>query len=160
MRKTNPYLKQSRLAEVIAAITALANYRYYKLTFKAAAEKIANRPEHAEKWKAIFHEHPEFFRISQDKVSLVWRRQHPKRYNTKTSKEIPRDEFDLLVEHGSDTSRISRRPLRPEETTALIDIAVRLHERAIEDKRISYWWIPVLSAGLAFGGAVLGGLMT
>jgi hypothetical protein len=77
----NPYLKPGRLSEVIAAITALGAYRYYKLTFAGSAERITDRPDEAERWGKIFREHPEFFRVSQEGslVSLVWRRQHPKR---------------------------------------------------------------------------------
>ena len=159
MTESNPYLEKGRLADVIAAITAMANYRFYKLTFEKAAERITNRPEHAEKWKTIFYEHPEFFRVSHDKVSLVWRRQNPKSYNTKTSKDISRDTFDQLVRIGT-TDHISRRPLKPEETTALIDVAVKLHERAIEDKKMKHWWIPILAAVLSFIGAILGVILT
>lgn len=73
-----PYLKPNRLVNVIAAITTLANYRFYKLSFEKVAERISNQPGDADRWQKILSEHPEFFRISGDgnnrKVSLVWRR--------------------------------------------------------------------------------------
>jgi hypothetical protein len=156
-KEQNPYLKDGRLAEVIAAITALANYRFYKLSFKAAAERISNDPENAKRWANIFKEHPEFFRVSGDKVSLVWRRQNPKTFDTQSHSEITLIEFSAM--EAEKKEKISRRPLNPEETTALIDVAVRLHERAIENKRIGRWWIPVLSAILAFLGAIFGAFL-
>jgi len=151
----NPYLTEGRLADVIAAITALANYRYYKISFEKAAEKIANIPEEANKWEIVLKEHPEFFRISGNTVSLVWRRQYPKLYDTKLDKEITRQQFKELSRKQRDFT-ISRRPLNTAETTALIDVAIRLHERAIEDMRVKFWWIPLLSAVLAFVGALTG----
>ena len=62
----NPYLTPGRLSDVIAAITALGAYRYYKLTFAGCAERITNRPNEAERWAKVFKEHPEFFRVSQE----------------------------------------------------------------------------------------------
>ncbi len=152
----NPYLKDGRLADVIAAITTLGNYRYYKLSFETAAKRIANRPEDASKWAAIFREHPEFFRISEEdqKVSLVWRRQNPKRYHTKSLTEISRAEFDALDKDAKD--RISRKPLEPSEISALINVAINLNERALEKNKAAKWWVPILSAVLGFIGALVG----
>ena len=153
----NPYLKARRLADVIAAITALGNYRYYKLSFEKCAERISNRPEEAGRWGKIFAEHPEFFRINpaDRKASLVWRRQHPKLYDPKRSIELSREEFDALSQKERDG--ITRRPLAPSEITALINVAVDLHERALDQKKASRWWIPILTAVLAFGGGLAGG---
>ena len=91
-------------------------------------------------------------------MSLVWRRQNPKLFDTRTNSEISKDDFRGLNSEIRE-KKISRRPLRPEETTALIDIAVKLHERAIEDQKAKLWWIPVLSAILSFIGAIVGVLL-
>ena len=95
----NPYLMPGRLSDVIAAITALGTYRYYKLSFDACAERIANRPDEAEHWGRIFTEHPEFFRVNEEgkTASLVWRRQHPKRFDAKRFVEISREVFEALL---------------------------------------------------------------
>ena len=152
----NPYLKPGRLSDVIAAITALGTYRYYKLSFDTCAERIANRPDQAERWASILREHPEFFRVSDEgkRASLVWRRQHPKRFDVKRFVEISREEFDALP--PEETKLISRRPLDASEITALITVAVNLHERALEHQKASRWWLPIATSLLAFLGAVLG----
>jgi hypothetical protein len=153
---TNPYLKDGRLTDVIAAITALGNYRYYKLSFERCAEQISNRPDEAERWGSIFAEHPEFFRINpkDKKASLVWRRQHPKRYDPKQAVEITREQYDALT--ADQRNGISRRPLEPSEITALIGVAVNLHERALEQKKAGMWWVPIFIGVLSFLGALLG----
>ncbi|MEO9877513.1 MAG: hypothetical protein ABJM26_11195 [Anderseniella sp.] len=155
----NPYLKEGRLADVIAAITAMGNYRYYKLDFDKWAERINNKPDDGARWGAVFADHPEFFRINPDdkKASLVWRRQLPKRFDPKRSTELQRDEFEALS--PGDRNGITRRPLMASELTALINVAVELHDRALEQKKADRYWIPILSAILAFGGALLGGMI-
>jgi hypothetical protein len=152
----NPYLREGRLAEVIAAITALGNYRYYKLSFEQCAERIADRPQDAERWGQILAEHPEFFRVNQAerKASLVWRRQHPRRYDPRQSRELTREQVDSLA--PGEVDRLSRRPLGDSEVTALIEVAVQLHERALEHKKATRWWVPIATAVLAFGGALAG----
>ena len=152
----NPYLKSGRLPNVIAAITTLGTYRYYKLSFEKCAERICNKPEEAHRWGQIFLEHPEFFRINPNNnmASLVWRRQNPKLYDTRNHKEISRSDFDNLNDH--EKRRISRRPLAPAEITALIDVAINLHERALDQSKARKWWIPIFTAVLSFIGAIAG----
>lgn len=152
--KKNPYLENNRLSEVIAAITALANYRFYKLSYEACAERIQNYPEKADHWKKVLKAHPEFFRVSENRASLVWRRQMLKRYDPKTSKTLSREEYDALTREQKDG--ISRRPLSAAETTALIETAIKLHERAVEDANRSFWRHPLLLASVGFIGAFIG----
>ncbi|WP_108882338.1 N-carbamoyl-L-amino acid amidohydrolase [Anderseniella sp. Alg231-50] len=157
MTLRNPYLKAGRLADVIAAITALGNYPYYKLSFDKWAEKIVNDPGQAGKWQAVFAEHPEFFRISGDKASLVWRRQFRKLFHTKHMGEVTREEFDAMSQEEKE--RISRRPLSSGELGTLIETTVNLHQRALEQKVASRYWIPLATASLAFLGSLVGGLI-
>lgn len=87
-----------------------------------------------------------------DKASLVWRRQFPRNFNVDDIKEtVPDHEID-----GTAEDRISRQPLDAAQISALIDVAVKLHDRALEQKKAGYWWIPMLSASLAFVGALTG----
>ncbi|MBO6579300.1 MAG: hypothetical protein JJ871_16850 [Thalassospira sp.] len=157
--QNEPYLKDGRLADVIAAITALGNFRYYKLPLSSAAERIANSPDQVSKWEKVFREHPEFFRISGDiaKVCLVWRRQYPKLYDTNTANEITRAAYDDLDIEGR--KAISRKPLNASEITALINIATDLHAHSLERAKARKWWIPIATASLGFLGALVGALI-
>lgn len=155
---TNPYLKDGRLSEVIAAITALGNYRYYKLDYEKCAERIANRPQDADHWGSVLSEHPEFFRVDSigKRASLVWRRQNPKSFDPRRFRELTAPEFSKLSTEQKNS--LSRRPLAPAEITALIGVAVNLHDRALEQHKAKNWWLPIVfTAGLAFLGAILGG---
>jgi hypothetical protein len=69
------------------------------------------------------------------------------------AEQFPDHEIDGLTE-----SRISRRPLTPNEVTELIGVAIRLHDRALEQQKARSWWIPLVAAALSFVGAVLGTL--
>lgn len=153
----NPYLKEKRLADVIAAITTLGTYKFYKLDVDHWADRIGGAHMPAAHWQVLFEEHPEFFRLTFDKkrVSLVWRRQFPRNFLVDAEPEVsPDDKID-----GSSEDRVSRRPLSPTELTELIGVAIRLHDRALEQKKASGWWIPLVAAGLSFVGALLGGLV-
>ncbi len=142
------------MGDVIAAITTLGTYKFYKLDVSRWADRICGNPATEAHWRTLFREHPEFFRFASasEKVSLVWRRQFPRNFNVDAEpEEFPDHEVDGLTE-----SRISRRPLSPEEVSGLIDVAIKLHDRAIEQQRASVWWIPLFAAGLSFFGALLG----
>ena len=87
----SPYLREDgRLGDVIAAIQAMATYKFYKLEFKGWADRISADETLAEHWRQVFQEHPEFFRLDGERkrASLVWRRQHPKRYSVDTLSTI------------------------------------------------------------------------
>ena len=151
---SNPYLKPGRLPDVIAAITAMASYKFYKLDFEGWANRISGPGKAAEHWRQVFLEHPEFFRLSSEglKASLVWRRVYPRNFDVD-------DEAEVAPDHqlgGVAYDRISRRPLQPDEITALMGVAIDLHERAIEQQKAGRWWLPLLVGALAFVGSVLG----
>ena len=131
----NPYLTPGRLPAVISAITALGNYRHYKLSFEDCGERISNRPEDAERWGRIFGQHPEFFRVNDHEktASLVWRRENPKRFDPQRSVEITRDEFDALSPDRK--NEMGRRPLDASEITSLISVAINLQSVRWNNKR-------------------------
>ena len=80
----SPYLKDQRLADVIAAIQAMGTYKYYKLPFAGWSKRITGSEGKAEEWKAIFIEHPEFFRLNNDEQKSI------SRMEKKLSEELSR----------------------------------------------------------------------
>lgn len=161
----SPYLKDdARLGDVIAAIQAMSIYKFYKLDFAGWSDRISGDPEKCEHWKQVFVEHPEFFRLdaAREKASLVARRQHPKNYDVDARKQIETDEFRSM--DASKKGRISRSPLSHGEMASLIQTAVELHSRAMDQAKDRRWWLPVLTAfiGAASGiaGTLLGALLT
>jgi len=159
-RPLSPYLKDpNRLGDVIAAIQAMGTYKFYKLTHEGWADRIAADRTQAETWKAIFLEHPEFFRLdsARKKASLVRRRQFPKLYNVDTGQVISKDHYDRLS--GTQKLRLSRVPLSSGDIKALVDTAVNLHSRALEYQKEKRWWA-ALSGGVGgLLGAIIGGLL-
>ena len=156
----SPYLDDSqRLGDVIAAIQAMATYRYYKLSHEDWADRIAADKAQASKWRAIFIAHPEFFRLdsAREKASLVWRRQFPKRYSVDTGQILSHAEFESLNE--SQRLRITRTPLTSLDIKALVDTAVNLHSRALEHQKDKRWWLALAGAAGGLVGSLIGNLL-
>ena len=150
----SPYLSDpNRLADVIAAIQVMATYKFYKLEFKGWADRISGDESQARRWQTVFEDHPEFFRLdsARQRASLVWRRQHQKRYDVDSEQSNSNVTYDGLTD--SQRERVSRNPLGISEISTLIQTAIDLHSRALEYKRELRWWVPALT-GLA--GAVIG----
>ncbi|MGA8807148.1 MAG: N-carbamoyl-L-amino acid amidohydrolase [Thermoanaerobaculia bacterium] len=156
-QKESPYLSDAtRLGDVIAAIQAMATYKFYKLDFNKWADRITGDVTTADHWKRVFEEHPEFFRLDspKDRASLVWRRQHPKRFDVDSEKVISIADYQGLSESARD--RISRVPLGSAEISTLVKAAINLHSRALDQSKEKRWWIPLLAGFIGFVGAVLG----
>lgn len=146
----SPYLKDQRLADVIAAIQVMSTYKFYKLDFAGWSKRITGSESNADYWKTVFIEHPEFFRLNQDqnKVSLVWRRSHQRNFHVDKQEILTRDQINLLPEQERN-ERISRTPLSNSDTATLISTAVDLHSRAIESEKEKRWLLPSLVTILA-----------
>jgi ribosomal protein S15P/S13E len=159
MTSNSPYLSPNRLADVIAAFQAMSTYKFYKLTFTGWADRISADTEQGERWKRIFKEHPEFFRLDSapEKASLVWRRQFPRQFHVDLGRALTDQEYQALP--PADYVRISRNPLQPSDIKTLIDTAVNLHSRALEHKKDQRWWIPLVVAVVSALGALLGSLL-
>lgn len=158
---SSPYLAHNnRLADVIAAIQVMGTYKFYKLSFAGWSDRIYGDESKAEYWKKIFEEHPEFFRLDEKKerASLVWRRQHPKRFNVDTEKIISLDDFIAMP--NDQKLRISRIPLKADTIQSLITTAIDMHSRALQHEQDKRWWIPLLVSGIGgLLGAMIGGVL-
>ena len=154
---TSPYLNDpNRLSDVLAAIQATATYKYYKLDLKGWSDRINGDEKHADHWRRVFEEHPEFFRFDskRERVSLIWRRQHQKRYDIDQQCVISHADYLAL---GTNTDRISRTPLEADEISILIQAATSLYSSALEQKREKRWWVPAM---LGLVGVILGSIVT
>ncbi|MBU3023494.1 N-carbamoyl-L-amino acid amidohydrolase [Aestuariibacter sp. A3R04] len=158
--KTNsPYLKADRLKDVIAAIQVTGKYAFYKLSPSDWSMRISGDNSKSEYWKNVFSEHPEFFRFNGagDKVSLAWRRSYRKRYSVDDERNLSFEEFSNLNEEQK--KRISRTPLTGDELSILINTAINLHTRAIEQNKEHRWLSSPLFSLLGVAlGAFLGWL--
>jgi hypothetical protein len=157
----SPYLSDpNRLADVISAIQVMSTYKFYKLPFAGWADRISADSSRGEYWQRIFEQHPEFFRLDgqRQKASLVWRRQYPKRFQVDDERVLTREEFDALDEKAKE--RVSRVRLTPADIKALVDTAINLHARALEEQKEKRWWIPLASAIGGLIGGVIGSLLS
>ena len=153
----SPYLAESnRLGDVIAAIQAMATYKFYKLDFEGWADRMSADKTQAVKWKSVFEQHPEFFRLdsAREKASLVWRRQFPKRYSVDLGRTISNEEYEALSD--VERMRVSRLPLAAADIKTLIDTAVNLHSRALEHQKDRRWWLALASAAGGIVGSLIG----
>ena len=162
MRKQpeSPYIANpNRLADVIAAIQAMAVYDFHMRSFESWAVSISGDKSKADYWKRILEEHPEFCRLDTTRTlaSLVWRRQFSKNYHVDRQQRLSDEECERLSE--DEKKRLSRPPLAPTDIKTLIDTAINLHSRAIELRRESRWWVPLAGAVGGLVGAILGGLL-
>lgn len=150
----SPYLYgENRLGDVIAAIQVMGSYGYYKLDFEGWAIRISGDKNKADHWKRVFLEHPEFFRLDTAgvKASLAWRRSYRRRYSVDLQKELSLAEYQDLS--NEERARISRIPLSGSDISVLLNTAINLHARAIEQNK-EYRWLS--SPLFSLLGVVLG----
>lgn len=150
----SPYLSNvGRLADVIAAIQVLGTYKFYKCDFAEWSDRICGDSARADHWRKVLEDHPEFFRLDsrRERASLVWRRQHQKLFDVDLAQSISRREFDALDDERR--KRISRLPLSSDEISTLVDTAINLHQRVLENRKDQRWLITALIGLL---GVILG----
>ena len=161
-RKRSAYLKQGRLSDVIAALQIMAAGERPEKSIKGWARELSYDDSDAEvgRWTTVFKEHPEFFldyKLQGDptlKSALRWRYTN-KRYDSKTGKEYkPHEKVP-----EEQRSNLTTKPLTSDAIVALMNTAIELHSRAIEELTASRWWVPVLAALLGFIGALLGAIV-
>jgi hypothetical protein len=140
-KSDSPYLKLGRLNDVLAAIQTMSIYERYRESCEEWAWLISGDKSKSEHWKSVFDEHPEFFRPSRDfpgEYGLVYRRA-----------STPTDPG----------RRAQSRPAVPEGyVETLLDTAINLHQRALDQQRDRRWWITPLIAFLSAIGAFVGAI--
>lgn len=145
----SPYIRNpNRLADLIAAIQVLGTYRFASRKLEKWEARLGRTPVSAPDWETVFIQHPEFFTIQDNNISVVWRRSRERNYDTFTGKLVSRETEMRLEEEESenDEKRLSRPPLNTAEISKLVDIAINLHEREIKHGQERRWWITAVIA--------------
>lgn len=66
--KNNPYLKDYRLADVIAELQIMGTYPWAKRKVVSWTKKLGKHKS-GENWKDVFEDHPEFFSLDGEWAS-------------------------------------------------------------------------------------------
>ena len=156
-----PYRISGRLADVIAAIQVMAASKRPEAKIKEWAYQFDRSDDAAtvDRWTDLFRDHREFFLTYQLpdeedlKAALRWRYAF-KTFDAESGKEYMPEQIKTLPKEQRD--RLTTKPLEGEQIQTLLNTAIGLHARAMEELRESRWWIPVLAAILGFFGAMAG----
>jgi hypothetical protein len=123
--KRSSYLAEGRLADVLALIQVLALDEHAHRSEDGLSKELQGAPRSAASWPQVADRHPEFFRVApsgNNRVSLVARHV--------TSREADG----------------SRKPLAPDYTSKLLELAVELHDREVRRTERWHVWMPVVVA--------------
>ncbi|MCX7308223.1 MAG: hypothetical protein NTZ72_09885 [Afipia sp.] len=160
-KHASPYEARQRLADVLAAIQSMALYPQSSGTSEEWAERIAGNRTDGKYWKAVFNEHPEFFRLSpdsEDRYALIWRRALPRRFDRRLMRMLNEEEY--ANKSQKEFQYISRPPISDSQVKTLLDTAITLHAKALEQSRDYRWWIGhITTLGAATLGAFFGVLL-
>ena len=161
MTKRSPYLSSGRLADVLAALQAMAAGQRPEKTIEDWAEELSREasPGEVARWSAVFREHPEFFLVyslqknSPPKAALRWRYTN-KLYDAKTGAKYTPGQKAALTE--SEQWDLTTEPLSSDAIATLLKTAIELHSRALEELTASRWLVATLPS---FFGALLGAII-
>jgi hypothetical protein len=160
--RRSPYLIDRRLADVIAAIQALASNEFYERRCEKWAGVIVGDEAAADYWRAVFDDHGEFFRSTgrdgREFYSLIARRALP--HMEKATRNIIYDadykERTAALEQAEKRATFGRPALPDTQIKMLIDIAISLHTKAVDAGRDWRWW---LAPAAAFAASLLSALI-
>ncbi len=160
-----PYRIPGRLADVIAAIQVMAAAKRPEAKIKHWAYEFDRNRDAAtmDRWTSVFRDHREFFLTyllpdEEDlKAALRWRYAF-KNFDAESGKEYTPAEIQTLPE--KQRWLLTTKPLTGDQIQTLLNTAIGLHTRAMEELRESRWWVPIFAALLGFVGALLGALLS
>lgn len=152
----SPYLKDGRLADVIAAIQSMAAFERSSNTPSGWADLISGDMTRGIFWKGVLEDHPEFFRKAptEDRYALVCRRSLTRRFDRRLRRLLSDKELKNIS--ADQWQYISRPPISDSQTKMLIDVAISLHSKAREQSHDFRWFADKIFMVLA---AAMGGLI-
>ena len=125
-----PYLQPGRLADVIALIQVLGFDEHAHRSESGLREELQNEPASADTWTKVASEHPEFFRVRPSGDHVV----------------------SLLARHVTPRGDSGRAPLPPDHVKELVNVALSIHDRELDQSRNWRVWLPL-------GGVTVGALI-
>lgn len=155
--KNLPYLIDSRLGDVIGAIQVLGTTVWGSIMPEHWHQYFGNAHSTLNgEWNSVFQQHPEFFLIKKDgAAALKWRHAYLRTYNPQTDIDYAPDQRNLELT-PEERDKLHRRPLRAEQISALMNIAIELHARQVAQQQESRWLVPIVAS---FTGGLLGALL-
>lgn len=140
-KQYSKYLKNGRLSDVLALIQVLAldssTYRsdsgIIEGTNKGLEGELQGKPVSADKWSVVAIEHPEFFRVNQNKKNAV----------------------SLVARHVTPKNDNGVRVLPNEFIGKLLELAVHLHDRQIKLAERWTYLVPIWVSLISALGAIL-----
>jgi hypothetical protein len=146
MKSTPSYLQTGRLADVLALIQVLAYDRETYRSEDGLCDELQRQPLEGKNWIALAREHPEFFRVREEKEERTVRAALLARYVLEYEKLADGDE--------------KRPPLDVTVTNKLMELAIQLHDKQLE--RASRWkttMLPMFVATIAAGASITAALI-
>ena len=136
--KPTSYSDPNRLADVMALIQVLAQAEYARRSEKGLTAQLQGTPKSATTWTSLAEGHREFFRVRLPDA------------------EKPEASLALISRHvlPKDAQGV-RKPLTPEVTAKLLEIAISLHDREVTRKQR---FITMLTTFIPIGVAIIAGL--
>ncbi len=102
----------------------------------------------------IFADHPEFFRINGEWISLRMRHGSERTFSPTLGRDLGKPEVDALSDE--DRGNLTRKPLSPEQIETLMKTAIELHARGVAHQQERRWLTPLLFALL---GTIVGAVL-
>jgi hypothetical protein len=160
-RKKSPYLRDGRLADVIAALQVMSarDRPEGEITHWSRTLSHDTSAKTVERWSRVFNEHSEFFLVytlkdSANKKSALRVRYANRNFDPRKGIELNQDDIDKLQD--TEREHLTTKPLAADAISALTNTAIELHNRAIQELSARRWWVPFVAAILGFSGAVAG----